>query len=77
VETANVEGYATTINEKRVSDNLLNVQTETQIQSLLDANIADAVGRVPRVTLKCNDGWSYILPFLRWNQRKWGDEDLI
>jgi TonB-dependent receptor len=54
--TANLEGDAAAINEQRVSDNILNVQTDTQIQSLPNANIADAVGRMPGVTLQRNEG---------------------
>ena len=54
--TANLEGDAAAVNEQRVSDNILNVQTDTQIQSLPNANIADAVGRMPGVTLQRNEG---------------------
>jgi TonB-dependent receptor len=54
--TANLEGDAAAINEQRVSDNILNVQTDTQIQSLPNANIADALGRMPGVTLQRNEG---------------------
>jgi TonB-dependent receptor len=54
--TANLEGDAAAINEQRVSDNILDVQTDTQIQSLPNANIADAVGRMPGVTLQRNEG---------------------
>lgn len=54
--TANLEGDAASINEQRVSDNILDVQTDTQIQSLPNANIADAVGRMPGVTLQRNEG---------------------
>ncbi|MGB6192820.1 MAG: TonB-dependent receptor [Terracidiphilus sp.] len=54
--TANLVGDAAAINEQRVSDNILNVQTDTQIQSLPNANIADVVGRMPGVTLQRNEG---------------------
>ena len=54
--SANVEGDAAAINEQRVSDNILDVQTDTQIQSLPNANIADAIGRMPGVTLQRNEG---------------------
>ena len=54
--TANLEGDAAAINEQRVSDNILDVQTDTQIQALPNANIADAVGRMPGVTLQRNEG---------------------
>jgi TonB-dependent receptor len=56
VVSANVEGDAASINEQRVSENILNVETEAQIQSLPNANIADAVGRMPGVTLQRNEG---------------------
>jgi TonB-dependent receptor len=54
--TANLVGDAAAINEQRVSDNILSVQTDTQIQSLPNANIADVVGRMPGVTLQRNEG---------------------
>jgi TonB-dependent receptor len=54
--TANLEGDAAAVNEQRVSENILNVATDTQIQSLPNANIADAVGRLPGVTLQRNEG---------------------
>lgn len=54
--SANLQGDAASINEQRVSDNILDVQTDTQIQSLPNANIADAVGRMPGVTLQRNEG---------------------
>lgn len=53
---ASLEGDAAAINEQRVSENILNVQTDAQIQSLPNANIADAVGRMPGVTLQRNEG---------------------
>jgi TonB-dependent receptor len=56
VVTANAEGDIAAINEQRVSENILNVQTDTQIESLPNANIADAVGRMPGVTLQRNEG---------------------
>jgi TonB-dependent receptor len=54
--TANLEGDAAAVNEQRTSENILNVATDTQIQSLPNANIADAVGRLPGVTLQRNEG---------------------
>jgi TonB-dependent receptor len=54
--TATVQGDAAAVNEVRTSENILNVQTDTQIQSLPNANIADAVGRMPGVTLQRNEG---------------------
>jgi TonB-dependent receptor len=56
VVSANVEGDAASINEQRVSENILNVETDAQIESLPNANIADAVGRMPGVTLQRNEG---------------------
>jgi TonB-dependent receptor len=49
-------GDAASINEQRVSENILNVQTEAQIASLPNSNIADALGRMPGVTLQRNEG---------------------
>jgi TonB-dependent receptor len=56
VVSANLEGDVAEINETRTSENILNVQTDVQIQSLPNANIADAVGRMPGVTLQRNEG---------------------
>jgi hypothetical protein len=56
VVSANLEGDAAAINEQRVSENILNVQTDTQIAALPNANIADALGRMPGVTLQRNEG---------------------
>jgi TonB-dependent receptor len=56
VVSANLVGDAAAINEQRTSPNILNVETSTQIQSLPNANIADAVGRLPGVTLQRNEG---------------------
>jgi TonB-dependent receptor len=49
-------GDIAAINEQRTSENILNVQTDVQIQSLPNANIADALGRMPGVTLQRNEG---------------------
>ncbi|MGC2620505.1 MAG: carboxypeptidase regulatory-like domain-containing protein, partial [Acidobacteriaceae bacterium] len=56
VVSANLSGDVSAINEQRTSANILNVETDTQIQSLPNANIADAVGRLPGVTLQRNEG---------------------
>jgi len=56
VVTASAEGDIAAINEQRTSPNILNVETDAQIQSLPNANIADAVGRMPGVTLQRNEG---------------------
>jgi TonB-dependent receptor len=53
---ADLEGDATEINEERTSENIMSVQSDTQIQSLPNANVADAVGRMPGVTLQRNEG---------------------
>jgi TonB-dependent receptor len=56
VVNANLVGDAAAINEQRTSANILNVETDTQIQSLPNANVADALGRLPGVTLQRNEG---------------------
>ena len=53
---ANLVGDAAAINEQRTSANILNVQTDTQIQSLPNQNVADATGRMPGVTVQRNEG---------------------
>ncbi|MGC2636114.1 MAG: TonB-dependent receptor [Acidobacteriaceae bacterium] len=53
---ATLAGDAAAINEQKTSANILNVETDTQIQSLPNANVADAVGRMPGVTLQRNEG---------------------
>jgi TonB-dependent receptor len=54
--SGNLSGDAAAINEQRTSENILNVETDTTIQSLPNANIADALGRLPGVTLQRNEG---------------------
>lgn len=56
VVNANLVGDAAAINEQRTSANILNVETAPQIASLPNANIADALGRLPGVTLQRNEG---------------------
>ncbi len=56
VVSASLEGDVAAINEQRVSENILNVQTDVQIQSLPNANIADALGRMSGVTIQRNEG---------------------
>ena len=53
---ANLTGDAEAINEQRTSENILNVETDVEIQSLPNQNIADALGRLPGVTLQRNEG---------------------
>jgi TonB-dependent receptor len=56
IVNATLEGDAAAISEQRVSENILNVETDAEIQSVPNANIADAVGRLPGVTLQRNEG---------------------
>jgi len=49
-------GEAEAINEERTSDNILNVLPSDVITSLPNANIADALGRLPSVTLERDEG---------------------
>jgi TonB-dependent receptor len=49
-------GEAEAINQERTSDNILNVLPSEVITSLPNANIADAVGRLPSVTLERDEG---------------------
>jgi TonB-dependent receptor len=49
-------GEAEAVNETRASDTLVNILPAVVIQSLPNANIADAVGRLPGVTLERDEG---------------------
>ncbi len=49
-------GEAQSLNEMQTSDNILNVLPANVIASLPNANIADAVGRLPGVTLERDEG---------------------
>ena len=49
-------GEAEAINRQRTSDNILQVLPSDVIRSLPNANIADAVGRLPSVTLERDEG---------------------
>ena len=49
-------GEAEAINRQRTSDNILQVLPSDVIQALPNANIADAVGRLPSVTLERDEG---------------------
>ena len=51
VEASRPHGEAEAINEIRTADNLLNVIPSEVIRSLPNANVADATGRLPGVTL--------------------------
>ncbi len=49
-------GEAEAINRQRTSDNIINVLPSDVIRSLPNANVADAVGRLPGVTLERDEG---------------------
>ncbi|HXY13975.1 MAG TPA: TonB-dependent receptor [Terriglobales bacterium] len=49
-------GEAEEVNRQRTADNVLQVLTNDVITSLPNANIADAVGRLPSVTLERDEG---------------------
>lgn len=49
-------GEAEAINREKTADNVLNVMTSEVITSLPNANIADAVGRLPGVSLERDEG---------------------
>ncbi len=56
VTAERAHGEAEAINEEKVADNILNVLPSEVITSLPNANIADAVGRLPGVTLERDEG---------------------
>ncbi|PYV50861.1 MAG: hypothetical protein DMG98_27150 [Acidobacteria bacterium] len=49
-------GEAEAINEERTADNILQVLPAEVITSLPNANVADAIGRLPSVTLERDEG---------------------
>ena len=49
-------GDAEAINRERTADNILQVLPQEVIESLPNANVADAVGRLPSVTLERDEG---------------------
>src|SRR5205823_9193061 len=49
-------GEAEAINEERTADNVLQVLPAEVITSLPNANVADAIGRLPSVTLERDEG---------------------
>ena len=51
-----LSGDAMALNEQRTSANILNVMTAPTIMSLPNANVADALGRLPGVTVQINEG---------------------
>jgi TonB-dependent receptor len=56
VTAERAHGEAESVNEIRTADNILNVLPAEVITSLPNANIADAVGRLPGVTLERDEG---------------------
>ncbi|HEV2172425.1 MAG TPA: carboxypeptidase regulatory-like domain-containing protein, partial [Nitrospira sp.] len=56
VTAPRVTGEAEAVNIERNSDNLVQVMPEEVIQSLPNANLADALGRLPSVTLERDEG---------------------
>ena len=56
VTATDVHGDAEAINRTRTSPNILNVLTNEQIMSLPNFTIADALGRLPGVTLERDEG---------------------
>ncbi len=56
VTAQRVHGEADEVNRTRTADNVLQVLTAEVITSLPNANIADAVGRLPSVTLERDEG---------------------
>jgi TonB-dependent receptor len=56
VTAQRVHGEAEEVNRTRTADNVLQVLTAEVITSLPNANIADAVGRLPSVTLERDEG---------------------
>ena len=56
VTAERAHGEAEAINEEKIADNILNVLPEKVITSLPNANVADAVGRLPGVTLERDEG---------------------
>ena len=56
VTAERASGEAEEVNRQRSADNILQVLTSDVITSLPNANIADAVGRLPSVTLERDEG---------------------
>ena len=56
VNADRISGEAEAVNRERTADNILQVMTNDVITSLPNANIADAVGRLPSVTLERDEG---------------------
>ena len=56
VTAARARGEAEALNERKNSENIVNVLPEEVITSLPNANLADAIGRVPSVSLERDEG---------------------
>src|SRR5262252_9496236 len=56
VTAARARGEAEALNERKNSENIVNVLPEEVITSLPNANLADALGRVPSVSLERDEG---------------------
>ena len=56
VTAERAHGEAEEINRQRTADNILQVLTSDVITSLPNANVADAIGRLPSVTLERDEG---------------------
>ena len=56
VTAERVSGEAEAINREKTADNILQVLPNEVFTSLPNANIADAVGRLPSVTLERDEG---------------------
>ena len=56
VTTERVSGEAEAINREKTADNILQVLPNEVFTSLPNANVADAVGRLPSVTLERDEG---------------------
>jgi TonB-dependent receptor len=56
VTSDDLHGEAEEVNRERTADNVLQVMTSDVITSLPNANIADAVGRLPSVSLERDEG---------------------
>ena len=56
VTAERVSGEAEAVNRERTADNILQVLPNEVFTSLPNANVADAVGRFPGVTLERDEG---------------------
>ena len=56
VQAGRPRGDAMALNQQRTSDQIVNVVPAEVITSLPDTNVADAVGRLPGVTLERDEG---------------------